>query len=695
MKIAIIAEKPAVAREIAGIVGATDKQDGFLKGNGYEVTWAFGHLIGLAMPSEYGISGFSAEQLPVLPNPFILEVRQIKATHGYKTDSGALKQLKIIKKVFDDCDKIIVATDAGREGELIFRYIYNYLNCRKPFERLWISSLTDKAIREGLLNLTSGSKYDSLYMAAKARSEADWLVGINASQALSIAVGSGTYSLGRVQTPTLGMICSRYLENQHFLSSKYWQLRLQTEKDEKSFSASALDKFDSLETGQSTLLSLQKQTQLIVQSVESKEIQQESPLLYDLTTLQKDGNSKYGFSADKTLTIAQKLYEAKLITYPRTGSRYISEDVFETIPELIQSLKLNPRFGAYVVNLLHEKSHLNQHCVDAKKVTDHHALLITGNSPTKLSDDENLIYELIAGRMLEAFSDKYIKAVTSIILDCDKVLFGVKAAVIRQAGWRDVFNVSDEDENVNLPTVEKGKILPLQGIDLQKKQTKPKPLHTEATLLSFMENAGKELENDEERLAMKELGIGTPATRAAIIETLFTREYIRREKKSLVPTEKGLSVYAIVKDMQIANVQMTGSWENALFKIETGDVGVEAFNSQIEIHATQITNELLDTTVTIVEKDTCKCPKCKTGRMIFFDKVVKCSNPDCSVLIFRNKSKKQLNEKQIRELIQNGKTQLIKGFKSMNGKPFDATLVFDEQYNVVFEFAQKKSAIAK
>ena len=647
------------------------------------------------MPSEYGISGFSAEQLPVLPNPFILKVRQIKATHGYKTDSGALKQLKTIKKVFDDCDKIIVATDAGREGELIFRYIYNYLNCRKPFERLWISSLTDKAICEGLLNLTSGSKYDSLYMAAKARSEADWLVGINASQALSIAVGSGTYSLGRVQTPTLAMICSRYLENQHFISSKYWQLSLQTEKDEESLSANALDKFDSQETGQNTLLRLQKQTQLIVQSVESKEIQQESPLLYDLTTLQKDGNSKYGFSADNTLTIAQKLYEAKLITYPRTGSRYISEDVYETIPKLIQSLKSHPRFGIYVVNLSNAKSELNQHCIDAKKVTDHHALLITGNSPTKLSVDENLMYELIAGRILETFSDKCIKAVTSIVLECDKVLFGAKATVIEQAGWRDVFNVSVEDENVNLPIIEKGDILPLLGIELQEKQTKPKPLHTEATLLSSMENAGKELESDEERLAMKELGIGTPATRAAIIETLFTREYIRRVKKSLMPTEKGLSVYEIVKDMQIANVQMTGSWENALFKIEKGEVNVETFNSQIELHAVQITKELLNTTVTIVGKDACKCPKCKTAPMIFYDKVVKCDNPECSVHIFRTKSEKQLNEKQIRELIQNGKTQLIKGFKSKNAKPFDATLVFDEQYNVVFEFAQKKSAIAK
>jgi len=695
MKIAIIAEKPGVAREIARIVGATDKRDGFLQGNDYLVTWAFGHLIGLAMPAEYGISGFKAEQLPILPHPFILKVRQVKVDKGYKPDSGALKQLKIIKKVFEDCDKIIVATDAGREGELIFRYIYSYLDCKKPFDRLWISSLTDRAISEGLQKLKSGSEFDHLYIAAKARSEADWLVGINASQALSISAGSGTFSLGRVQTPTLSMICSRYLENKNFLSSKYWQLRLQTEKDEKSFSANALDKFDSLEIGSVSLARLQKQTQVTVQSVECKEVKQDSPLLYDLTALQKEGNSKHGFSADKTLTIAQKLYEAKLITYPRTGSRYISEDVFEIIPELIESLKSHPRFGTFAANLLNSKSHLNQHCVDAKKVTDHHALLINENSPTKLSEDENLIYEMIAGRMLETFSDKCIKGVTSIILNCDEVLFSVKGAVIKYSGWRAVYDAQEEDETIILPILVNGETLPLKGIELQEKQTKPKPLHTEATLLSAMESAGKELENDEERLAMKESGIGTPATRAAIIETLFTRDYIRREKKSLVPTEKGLSVYEIVKDKQIANVQMTGMWENALSKIETGEITSETFQKDIEAHATQITKELLEKSVTIVGAKECACPKCKTGQMIFFDKVVKCSNPDCIFIIFRNKSEKQLTYKQVTDLIINKKTTVIKGFKSKNGKLFDAALAFDEQYKVVFEFAQNKSALAK
>jgi len=456
-----------------------------------------------------------------------------------------------------------------------------------------------------------------------------------------------------------------------------------------------LDKFDSLEISSISLARLQKQTLVTVQSVESKEVNQESPLLYDLTALQKEGNSKHGFTADKTLTIAQKLYEAKLITYPRTGSRYISEDVFEIIPELIESLKSHPRFGTYAANLSNSKSHLNQHCVDAKKVTDHHALLITENSTTKLSEDENLIYDMIAGRMLEAFSDKCIKGVTSIILNCDEVLFGVKGAVIKQSGWRAVYDAQEEDETIILPILVNGETLPLKGIELQEKQTKPKPMHTEATLLSAMESAGKELENDEERLAMKESGIGTPATRAAIIETLFTRDYIRREKKSLVPTEKGLSVYEIVKDKQIANVQMTGMWENALSKIETGEINAETFQKDIEAHATQITKELLETSVTIIGANECSCPKCKTGKMIFFDKVVKCSNKDCSVVIFRNKSEKLLTYKQITELIINKKTIVIKGFKSKNGKSFDAALVFDEQYKVVFEFAQNKSALAK
>ena len=313
-----------MARDIATVLGATQKNDGNISGNGFIVTWAFGHLVGLAMPDAYGIENFRRENLPILPQSFQLIPRQVKTDKGYKPDSGTVKQLKVIKEVFDQCDKIIVATDAGREGELIFRYIYEYLECRKPFVRLWISSLTDKAIRDGLQNLKDGTMYDNLFRSAKARSEADWLIGINASQALSITAGRGTYSLGRVQTPTLAMICSRYLENKNFVPQKYWQLKLHTGKDSIEFSALSEEKFDNQQPAIDKLQIIKDSGQVQVKSVECKEVNQEPPLLYDLTTLQKEANTKLNFSADKTLSIAQKLYEGKLISYPRTGSRYIS-----------------------------------------------------------------------------------------------------------------------------------------------------------------------------------------------------------------------------------------------------------------------------------------------------------------------------------------------------------------------------------
>ena len=281
--IAVIAEKPSVARDIATVLGATKKNDGNISGNGYIVTWAFGHLVGLAMPDAYGIENFRRENLPILPQSFQLIPRQIKTDKGYKPDTGTVKQLKIIKEIFDQCDKIIVATDAGREGELIFRYIYQYLECRKPFVRLWISSLTDKAIRDGLQNLKDGTMYDNLFRSAKARSEADWLIGINASQALSIAAGRGTYSLGRVQTPTLAMICSRYLENKNFVPQKYWQLKLHTGKDSIEFSALSEEKFDSQQPAIDKLQIIKDSGQVQVKSVECKEVNQEPPLLYDLT----------------------------------------------------------------------------------------------------------------------------------------------------------------------------------------------------------------------------------------------------------------------------------------------------------------------------------------------------------------------------------------------------------------------------
>lgn len=596
--IAVIAEKPSVARDIASVLGATQKNDGNISGNGYIVTWAFGHLVGLAMPDAYGIENFRRENLPILPQSFQLIPRQVKTDKGYKPDSGTVKQLKIIKEVFDQCDKIIVATDAGREGELIFRYIYQYLECRKPFVRLWISSLTDKAIRDGLQNLKDGTMYDNLFRSAKARSEADWLIGINASQALSIAAGRGTYSLGRVQTPTLAMICSRYLENKNFVPQKYWQLKLQTGKDSIEFSALSEEKFDSQQPAIDKLQIIKDSGQVQVKSVECKEVNQEPPLLYDLTTLQKEANTKLNFSADKTLSIAQKLYEGKLISYPRTGSRYISQDVFDEILERIPLLETYDRFAGYAKSM--NVCNLNRRSVNDKKVTDHHALIITENKPGSLQADEQAIYELVAGRMLEAFSQKCVKEVTSISLTSGESIFAVKGTVIKSAGWRAVFNTQEEgEENTVLPTLKEGENFHLSDIELLEKQTKPKPLHTESSLLSAMENAGKELEDAELKASLKDSGIGTPATRAAIIETLFTRQYIVREKKALVPTAKGLAVYDIVRDKKIADVEMTGMWENALSKIESGEMNPDTFHKSTEVHASQITSELLGVQLTL------------------------------------------------------------------------------------------------
>lgn len=686
----MIAEKPSVAKDIARIIGATQRNDGYLSGNGYMVTWAFGHLIQLAMPEAYGVANFRRESLPIIPADFQLIPRQVKAEKGYKADPGVLKQLKVIKEVFDQCDRIIVATDAGREGELIFRYIFHYLSCHKPFVRLWISSLTDRAIREGMENLQPGERYDNLYLAAKSRSEADWLIGINATQALSVAAGQGVFSLGRVQTPTLMMICDRYLENKNFVPTKFWQLKASTASGEIGFTAQSTARWEQQPEAIAALQRVKDAGQFVVKSVERKEAAQEPPLLYDLTTLQKEANTKLNFSADKTLSIAQSLYEKKVMSYPRTGSRYISEDVFEEMPERIALLERYPRFAGYAAGL--NGTTLNRRSVNDGKVTDHHALIVTENLPGELSKDERAVYELVAGRMLEAFSGKCVKDVTTALLSAGDTGFTVKGAVMKTAGWRAVFSEQDtEDEDAaTLPPLQEGQTLPLSGVDLLEKQTKPKPLHTESSLLAAMENAGKELEDAELKASLKDAGIGTPATRAAIIETLFARQYIVREKKNLVPTDKGLAVYRIVKDKKIADVEMTGMWETALAKIEAGSMDADTFRKGIEVYAAQITAELLSVQLSFASGETCPCPKCGSGRILFYPKVAKCSNVDCTLTIFRNKCDKQLTDKQIIELVTKRKTGLIKGFKGKNGKAFDASLVLDEQFNVAFSFPEKK-----
>ena len=685
----IIAEKPSVAREIARIVGATKREEGYFEGGGYAVTWAFGHLVQLAMPDGYGVREFVRDNLPVIPETFTLIPRQVKTEKGYKPDSGVTTQIKVITSLFNKSEQIIVATDAGREGELIFRYLYHYIGCATPFVRLWISSLTDKAIRDGLRNLENGSKYDNLYLAAKARSESDWLVGINGTQALSIAAGHGTYSVGRVQTPKLGMVCERYWENRRFTPEAFWQLHIAVDgNNDGTVKLSSSEKWKEKEPATALYNKVKEIGAATVTKAERKEKTEDTPLLYDLTTLQKEANAKHGFTAEQTLEIAQKLYEKKLITYPRTGSRYIPEDVFAEIPKLLAFIGALPEWKGKV----QAKVQPTRRNVDGSKVTDHHALLVTGEKPLFLSKEDNTVYQMIAGRMIEAFSEKCVKDTTAVTAECAGVEFIVKGSVIRQAGWRAVYGEEDKEE-ISIPDWQEGDTLTLKGCSITEGKTKPKPLHTEATLLSAMETAGKEIEDDALRQALKDCGIGTPATRAAIIETLFKRGYMERCKKSLVPTEKGLALYSVVKTMRIADVALTGEWEKELARIERGELSAETFRKEIEAYTREITSELLSCDKLFSHKDSgCACPKCGTGRMQFYGKVVRCDNAECGLPVFRLKANRTLSDDEIKDLLTDGHTKLLKGFKSKQGKSFDAIVAFDGEFNTTFVFPERKTS---
>ncbi|KQR67705.1 DNA topoisomerase 3 [Pedobacter sp. Leaf176] len=607
MKI-VIAEKPSVGRELAKVFGATTRKDGYIEGKGYSFTWAFGHLLQLAPPQDYGFIGWRKQHLPMLPAKFKLAVRKIKTKDGFIEDPAVRKQLDTIKKLFDEATEIIVATDAGREGELIFRYIYYYLKCKKPFKRLWISSQTDEAIKDGFRNLKPGTDYDTLFNSAHCRSESDWLVGMNATQALSISAGNRTVlSLGRVQTPTLVMICARFLEIKNFVPQTYYQISILLTKDEQTFKAVSISNYKNKEEVEAIFKLVEDVPSGCnnggnITAVEAKPRKEPPPLLHDLSSLQQEANKKKGFTADQTLNILQNLYESKLVSYPRTGSRYIGDDVFAEVPALIEKFTNHPDFGKQAQFL--QTISLNKRSVNAKKVTDHHAVLPTGVEAYGLSTDKQAVYDMVVGRMIEAFHQECLKELTKITVQSG-TSFVANGTVIRSAGWRSVFNETDDDkkdeDNAALPKVAVGEQLPITEKALLEKQTKPKAMYNEASLLKALETSGKEIEDEELRYAMKDSGLGTPATRASIIETLITREYISREKRNLIPTNKGLAVYEVVKDKQIAQAELTGQWEKRLEEIRTG-ASVKDFKAEITEYTKNITNELLIAGTTISAK---------------------------------------------------------------------------------------------
>ena len=520
---------------------------------------------------------------------------------------------------------------------------------------------------------------------------ADWLVGINATQALTIAAGRGTYSLGRVQTPTMAMVCRRFLENKNFKPTQFWQMHFTTGGDGKAVKFLTADRWNDKTTAENLYQQLKGNKSVVISKVECKEKADEPPLLYDLTALQKDANVRYGFTAEQTLTIAQKLYEAKVITYPRTSSRYIPDDVYDEIPKLLRTLQDNEQWGALSMTIRKP----NTHSVNASKVTDHHALLITGEKLEHPSNDDKKIYNMIVARMLEAFSDKCEKQQTTITVEVDGVQFVTKGTVIKKAGWRFIQN--EETDNDRLPNWKEGQELAVSGWGLAEGKTKPVPIHTEATLLSEMESCGKGIEDEELAQAIKECGIGTPATRANIIETLINREYMIRLNRQLIPTEKGLFIYDLLKDKQIADVAMTGQWEQSLARIERGEYSAKDFRKGIEDYTGCIVQELLSLEDKFQHSGIgIPCPKCGKGTMLFYKKVVKCDNPACDCHVFREKAGKELTNDQLKSLLTEGRTGIIKGFKSKQGNSFDAVVTLNgETFQTEFSFPERKKTSKK
>lgn len=640
----------------------------------------------MGSPAEYGGGNIGREKLPVIPDPFTLTVRRIKTANGYETDPTALKQLAVIGGLLAGADEVITATDAAREGQLIAGYLYEYLGYKGATRRLWISSLTHKAITEGLDRLRPGSDYENLYLAGKARREADWKVGYNASLALGIAAGRGGYSLGRVQTPTLALICRRYLENRDFIPVTYYNLCLSIAKDGKEHVFLSVDRYRSKEEADSVWNGIKVSGTAIVKSIKKTVETEQPPLLYDLTSLQCDANNKVGFTAQHTLTIAQRLYEKGYISYPRTGSRYIGDDLFLEIPSLLSSLKSDPRFARHVESL--EGKILNRHTVDDAKLTDHHALVITGNTPSGLTPDEQALYSMIAGRMLEAFSERCIRERTCIHLKCNDIDFKTERYSIREYGWRSIYTIPEKD-TPSMPELKESELLPVLDCLIREGKTMPEPIFTDASLLFVMENADREVEGSMDKEAVRECGLGTPATRAGIIELLVDRQYVERRGKNLFPTSKGLEVYGIVKDKLIANVQMTARWEYNLREIEKGNMKADVFAGLIDDYARQIVSELICLKQEHPELPHCKCPKCGKETVILYGKVAKCCDTDCGFLLYRSFKGKILTDDQMLRLLQGKRTSYLK-FMNRQGKVYEASLKIDDSFRICVKFKDNR-----
>jgi DNA topoisomerase III len=745
MKTLIIAEKPSVGRDIATALDgvfqkrtladldpkrkkATKDEPTFLESDDTVIAWAVGHLVQLAEPEEYDEKWkkWRMADLPIVPpNGFKLVPR----------DARSKKQLKLVEQLLkrDDVDRVVNACDAGREGELIFAYLYESVfgtaptspDAPKPVDRLWISSMTKQAIRDGFDQLRPGNQLKPLESAARARSEADWLVGMNATRAATIrgrAWVGGVVSLGRVQTPTLAIIVRREREIQAFVPEPYWLVHASFDPRYEGlwFDPIKADDKDT-PTGQETWLKESERAEEIVtkvtgktgtvESVERKEQSERAPLLYDLTSLQRDANRRFGFSARRTLSAAQSLYEdKKAITYPRTSSRYLSGDLVPQLKPTAETLLPISEYATAAQFVLRLDSLPLQRVVNDAKVDDHHALIPTDveHDVSAFSPDERRIFDLIARRFLAVFHPPARYARTTVVTVVEDERFRTRGKVTLEAGWRGVYGVEadangagkDEDpESAELPQLEKGQQVKVVSAESEAKETRPPPRYTEATLLSAMETAGKLVDDEELREAMKERGLGTPATRAETIETLIRREYIERGGKDLMPTPKGIQVITMLEENKLTSPELTGDWEKQLGDIEHGKGAKDDFIKGIEdfTESTVKAIEALDKEKLRPERvELGLCPRCgaETGEIIRENaKAYGCTSwksreeTGCGFVIWKRVAGRTLTPEVARQLLEEGKTkEVLSGFRSRAGKPFRARLVLNDEGKVEFEF---------
>ena len=682
--ILIICEKPDAAKQIAEFLEKTKSRQGFLEGPKYLITWAVGHLIELAKPEEYtGNPKWNLKDLPIIPGNFFL-----------KPDPAKVGQINVIKSLLErsDVHSVINACDPDREGELIFRYIWKYINGKKPVDRIWLNTFTKADVQKAFSNPEPQTKYDSLAFAGKGRSEADWLLGMNGTMALSLAANRGTLSLGRVQTATLALICKRTLEHRDFVSHPFWVLELNCEKDGIHFSG----KSEVFTENDQAIAALAKANNTL-KKVTKKDVRkkvEEPPLLYDLTSLQQKANQLYKYTAAQTDQIAQELYQTGLMSYPRTDSRHIGENLFSQIPDRIKSIGKIISFSNYMRGY---PSSLSRNCVDDSKVTGHHALVVTGelsqSNWDSLDDPHRKILGLVIIRMFQAFESNCIKELTTLTISAGEVDFYVKGTKLIQSGWRRIFNdkEDDEEEEQNLPPLKVGDTLHGET-SLYESKTKPPSLFTERSLIMAMKNCAQELDDRSLKKTLQNVeGIGRPSTRSTIIETLLTRKYCIREKDKIVPTELGFAVYNLVKNFKISDPVLTAEWEQKLDEIASNQRKYSDFITECKQYTIEIVKEILSLkseteNLNKVNQDQVivgmvVCPKCgkKTVKSFIYQKddknitAIGCRDKDCMFAYFNPEiCGKRLTEKQLYDLVEKGETGLVRGFVNKNsGKAFD------------------------